>query len=54
MDTETETLISVLHDRMTTMTDDERLGMMRQLMDGYCEECGREDPELHCQCSNDE
>ena len=54
MNTETETLVAVLHDRMEKMTADERLELMRSLMDGYCKECGYEDPDRRCQCWNDE
>jgi hypothetical protein len=54
MDTETETLVAVLHDRMEKMTPGDRLGLMRSLMDGYCKECGYEDPKGNCQCWNDE
>lgn len=51
MDTETETLVSVLRDRMTKMTDDERHELMHELMDGWCVHCGAETP---CYCWNDE
>lgn len=54
MDTETETLVAVLRDRMEKMTDDERLELMNSLMDGYCEECGCESTRIRCQCWNDE
>lgn len=54
MDAETETLIAVLRERMAKVSDDERLDLTHSLMIGYCEECGREDPEGRCQCRNDE
>lgn len=40
MDTSTPTLISVLRDRMQFETPDERVSIVRQIMDGYCFKCG--------------
>ena len=53
MNTETETLIAVLNSRMEKMTDSERIDLMRELMNGYCMVCGREETEGRCQCWND-
>lgn len=52
MDTETETLIAVLNGRMENMTDDERIDLKHELMEGYCEDCGSE--HLPCYCTNDD
>ena len=52
MNTETETLIAVLRDRMEKMSDDERIGLMHSLMDGYCESCGSK--YLPCYCTWDD
>lgn len=62
MDTSTPTLIAVLHDRMQFETPDERVSIVRQIMDGYCLKCGGalNTPEWlnarggYCNCDNDE
>lgn len=54
MNTETETLVAALNDRLEKMSDDERIEIMRSIMNGYCKECGCVDPSGTCQCWNDE
>jgi hypothetical protein len=47
--------VSILRDRMQTMTDDERWAMIQAVGEGYCLLCGGKEPdEYHCQCRNDE
>lgn len=52
MDTENETLIGVLRDRMQKMTDEDRIDLMHALMDGYCRHCGSD--HLPCYCTRDD
>jgi hypothetical protein len=54
MNTETDTLVAVIHDRMQKMTDFERLDIIETLMRGFCKDCGCVDPSGTCQCWNDE
>lgn len=54
MNTDTDILVYVIHDRMQKMTADERLEIINILMDGFCKECGWNDPSGTCQCWNDE
>jgi len=54
MDTETDILISVLHDRMAKMSDEERISLMLKLMDGYCTDCGRDTEHCPCYCTRDD
>jgi len=55
VNTETETLVAVLRDRMQKMTDEERLALIDALAEGYCIHCGREETNgRRCQCWNDE
>lgn len=49
---DTETLIAVLRDRMTKMTNDERMALLSDLMEGYCRHCGSE--YLPCFCTRDD
>ena len=44
--------VSVLRDVQRLLTDDERVDLWEGLQEGYCRECGRDDP--RCQCTNDE
>ena len=48
MNTETETLINVIRDRMERMTDDERLNLLSDLFDGYCKHCGGSYSPCYC------
>ena len=52
MNTETETLVNVLRDRMEKMSDESRLELMAALMEGYCGECGSD--HLPCYCTRDD
>lgn len=52
MNTETETLITVLRSRMEKMDEGERKDLIDQLSDGYCERCLSDD--MPCYCWNDE
>lgn len=54
MNTETETLLAVIKDRMEKMTDLERENIWEYLQDGYCKDCGCVDPKKQCQCWNDD
>ena len=52
MNTETETLVNVLRDRMDKMSDEARLDLLHSLMDGYCIHCGSD--HLPCYCTRDD
>lgn len=55
MNTETDTLVAVLNDRMKDMSQPERVALRDRLMQGYCEHCARAVPEGDtCHCWNDE
>jgi hypothetical protein len=54
MDTETETLIAVLHDRMEKMTEQERIDLLRSIAGDYCPKCGYDNGGRYCPCDNDE
>lgn len=49
---ETKTLILFLRDKISKMTDEERVNLIDDLMAGYCKDCGCNNP--MCQCWNDE
>jgi len=51
-ETETETLINILRDRMEEMSDEARLDLMAALMEGFCRHCGSDN--LPCYCTRDE
>ena len=54
MSIETDEFIAILRDRMKEMAPDDRLNILYAVIDGYCRECGCEDPAGTCQCWNDE
>ena len=54
MDTETETLIAVLHGRMEKMTAQERRDLLAAIAGNYCPKCGAENGGRYCHCDNDE
>ena len=54
MDAETKTLVAVLRERMEKMTDEERVELIGDLKEGYCQDCGRATGEWLCHCMNDE
>ena len=54
MNTETETLIAVLHERMQKMTAQERIDLLYAIAGDYCPKCGYADGGRRCHCDNDE
>ena len=54
MDTETETLINVLHERMENMTSEERVDLLHTIAGDYCPKCGADNGGRRCYCDNDE
>ena len=54
MNTETETLIAVLQDRMEKMTPAERLALVQSLLGDYCAACGFDNGGRTCHCTNDD
>ena len=52
VNTETETLINVLRERMEKMSNEARLDLMATLMEGYCRYCCSD--YLPCYCINDD
>ena len=52
MNTETDTLINVLRNRMESMCDGERKELVEQLIEDYCKYCMSDD--LPCYCWRDE
>ena len=54
MDIETDIIISVLHDRMANMIDEERMALMLKLMYDYCTDCGRDTEHCACYCTRDD
>ena len=54
MNTETETLINVLRDRMQKMTDQERIDLLDALFAGYCQHCGSDIGNGRCYCTSDD
>lgn len=39
---------------LENMDEDERLDFFNEIREGYCHDCGREDPNNNCHCWNDE
>lgn len=54
MNTETETLVSVLRDRMEKMTDQERIDLLDSLFAGFCKHCGADIGDGRCYCLRDD
>lgn len=47
-------LVLKLRDAMKEMDEDERKELWSNIRQGYCPECGVEDPQGRCCCWNDE
>lgn len=47
-------MITFLRVFTAAASDEERLAIRDALMKGYCQHCGRADPDGRCQCWNDE
>ena len=54
MNTETETLVNVIKSRLEEMTKEERKAIFTQIMEGYCEYCGRKGESYYCICNDSE
>ena len=54
MNIETEALITVLHERMENMTEQERVELLYTIASDYCQKCGSDNGGMHCQCDNDD
>lgn len=47
-------LIDQIRSEMEELSDDGRLDLVRDIMRGYCMECGTETHGRQCHCQNDE